>query len=625
MLNTAQLAILLSSATGQPSIKSFATETEWEHFMNGQKRRVCIVGAGAGGITAAKHLLEEGFSVELFEKRDGIGGLWYVGEGVPSFALNMTATSSRSFLAFSDFPFPKNTPQFPHSTEYIQYLLSYADTFGVTPHIRLEHEVLSVREREQGWDVTVRHRGLEQTHHYDNVVVCSGLHHVPLIPEIPGMREYQGEAVHSSFVKKVDHLKGKRVMVVGGGESASDYAHDLADVAAETFMSLRRGIAVTRHRGLRGLPGDLDSTRAKVWLPRAYLHDFNVDCRLEERHSAFKTFYTVVGLPFLLGLLLIAPDRALPLLKSLLHPDSWISLFRAKPRHGPASGIELSRAVNEVTQQMPATTQAADALATRIKYLFDWYSGAGHNSQPFTKHDEFLLDIAQQKVRVVPAIKRFVGGKQLELEDGRIVEIDSIIYCSGFQSHLPFLEQKDLDGRELYKNVFYPKNMSLSFVGLVRPNVGALPPVAEMQSRWLAGVLAGRILLPSQQRLMDEIQIAARQYTESRPHHHRRITSLVDYHLYMEELAGIIGARPHLLQLLTSPKIFFTFLFGPMGCFQYRLHGHGANPKAVHETVENLPPIPLERVVQHGILVLLVKPCFSLLAMIGFRKFQPQC
>lgn len=591
--------------------------------MNSNGKKVCIIGAGAGGITAAKHLLEEGFDVQLYEKRDGIGGLWYVGDDVPSFALNMTATSSRSFLAFSDFPFSKETPQFPHSSEYVRYLHSYASNFGVLPRIHTRHDVSAVRENGQGWDVTISHDGRDETLAFDYVVVCSGLHHVPLIPEIPGADSYTGQCLHSSLVKKVDHLSGQRVLVVGGGESAADYAHDLADVAAQTYMSLRRGIAVTRHHGLKGLPGDLDSTRAKVWLPRTYLHDFNVDCRLPDRHSPFKTFYSLIGLPILLMLLLVSPNRALPLLRALFHPDAWLSFFKPKPRHGPASGIELSQAVAEVTREKPATPEATEALATRIKYLFDWYSGAGHNSQPFTKHNEFLTDIAEGKISVVPAIKRYAGGKQVELEDGRVLEVDTVLMCSGFTSRLPFLQEGVLDGRALYKNVFSPANPTLAFVGLVRPNVGALPPVAEMQARWLAGVMSGKVQLPPKEQLMQELNAAAQRYTESRPHHHHRITSLVDYHLYMEELAGLIGARPRLSMLLTEPTLLFTFLFGPMGCYQYRLHGPGANPDAVQRAVATIPPIPIERVFQHGILIFLIKPTFWVLSKLGFRRFQP--
>lgn len=585
--------------------------------------RICIIGAGAGGITTAKHLLEEGFEVVVLEKREGFGGLWNVAEGVPSFALNMTATSSKTFLGFSDFPMGKQASPFPHSSEYMAYLERYARKFGVLERIRFKREVIRVRKVGQSWTVTARHEGQEETETFDAVSVCSGQHHIPFMPEYENAKAYTGELIHSSFVKSVERYKGKRVVVVGAGESGADYTHDLADVASATFLSLRRGIAVTKHFGLKGLPGDLDSTRAKVWLPRKFLHDFNVDCRLPDHYSAFKTLYILAGLPVLLLMLLVAPERSLPFLRSLFHKETWTALFRPSKRFGPASGIELSKAVAEVCQEMPGSQLEAEARAWKIKYIFDWYSGTMHNSQPFTKHNEFLEDIAKKKVDVVPGIKRYEGGNRIQFEDGRIEEVDAILFCTGFYTMLPFLEQSSLDGRELYKNTFMPGDPTLAFIGLLRPNVGALPPVAEMQARLFAGVLAGRIQLPPLDEMQALIAQDGKRYTEERPHHFKRLTSLVDYHLFMDELAGMLGVRPRLWTLILEPRMLFTFVFGPMGCFQYRLNGHGANLEAVKEALEDIPPVPTERVMQHAILALLMKPWFALLGWLGFRQFKP--
>ena len=85
--------------------------------------------------------------------------------------------------------------------------------------------------------------------------------------------------------------------IVGGGESAADYTHELSKVAAKTYISLRKGVAVLKRWGLGDLAGDYDSIRTKVWLPREFLHDLNVSCRHKDQYSAFKTFYTLIGLP----------------------------------------------------------------------------------------------------------------------------------------------------------------------------------------------------------------------------------------------------------------------------------------------------------------------------------------
>ena len=195
--------------------------------------------------------------------------------------------------------------------------------------------------------------------------------------------------------------------------------------------------------------------------------------------------------------------------------------------------------------------------------------------------------------------------------------------CTGFQSLLPFFEASPkLDGRALYKNVFLPGEPKLAFIGFIRPNIGSVPAVAEMQARWFASVLAGRVKLPDAEKMQQVIASDAQRYNQTRPHQAQRLTSLADYHAYMEELAGFVGCRPQLWRVLGQPRLLYTLLFGPMACFQYRLHGHGANPEAVMKAVAQLPGLPKERVMLH-LIVYLMKPWFALLVKIGGPRFRP--
>jgi dimethylaniline monooxygenase (N-oxide forming) len=585
----------------------------------------CIVGAGPCGLVTAKHLLEEGIECDLFEKRDDIGGLWYIGDDAPSLALSTTATSSKTFLQFSDFPMGKQVTDFPHSSEYIEYLRRYISKHDLQRRIHLRHAVVNIRKSGRGWNVTTRNSDGESQADYDMVAICSGLHHVPLIPDIPGAQSYTGEVIHSSSLKDPAVLANKRVIIVGAGESAADYAHDISAVAKEAYLSLRRGVAITRHFGLKGLPADYDATRAKAWMPRQYMHDYDIDCRIDDRYSAFKTLYTLMALPVLTAMLPVAPDRAKLLLRGLWHREAWQALLQPAKRHGPASGIELSRACAELCEGSGQSDADIDALAWKLKFVFDWYSGAMHNSQPFTKQNAFLRDIALKRLRVVPNVARFCGGSTIELEDGSRVEADTVILCTGFRSYLPFLQNHELDGRELYKNVFAPDDSTLGFIGIARPNIGSLPAIGEMQARWFAAVQAGRVALPSRESMREEIAADSQKYTQARPHHVKRATSLVDYHAYMHELAGYVGCRPDFSQLIHDPKLLFMFLFGPFANFQYRLSGHGANPEAVREAVAQLPEVPLERVFLHGSLYCVMKPWFVLLDKLGFHEFRPLC
>lgn len=585
--------------------------------------RVCIIGAGAAGLTTAKHLTEEGIDFDILEKRDGLGGLWYFDQTMSSVSDSTVASSSKTFLQFSDFPIDPGVADFPHHTVYLKYLHEYARAHGLLEHICYNTSVTALHRSAAGWEVTFEQDMQTQTSIYDAVAVCSGLHHIPLIPDFPNHQIFQGVIVHSSLLKSMEELKGKRVVVVGGGESGADMVKELTPLAGKLYFSLRRGMALTRNFSPEKLPADFDSTRAKVWLPRQFLHDYNVDCRLPDRYSRFKTIYTLLGLPVLLVMLLIAPHKATPLLKYLFSGKAWLALVKPPPRHGPASGVELSRACDEFCQEVPKSEPEIQAKAYQLKFLFDWYSGTLHNTQPFTKRMEFLRGVVDHSVKMMPGIRSFQGGKTIEFDDGSQAEIDTVVLCTGFRTHLPFYtDNPRLDGRDLYKNVFLPGEPSLAFIGFARPNVGALPPVAELQARWFAGVLAGKLDLPDAVSMRSAIQVDAAQYNQVRANYAERLNSLVDYHAYTNQLASLIGCQPQLWRLLARPRLLYLCMFGPYASYQYRLHGYGARFDKALAAAEQIPAVPVERVLQHGI-VYAMKPGFHLLSQLGFHRLKP--
>ena len=586
--------------------------------------QVCVIGAGAAGLTTAKHLLAEGFEVEVLEQRDGLGGLWYFGKKSVGVSAKTTATSSKTFLQFSDFPMEHEVDHFPHHTAYVKYLTSYAKTNDIIDKIQFDCKVTSLRKQGEGWEITFDQGGTSKTKHYDGVAVCSGLHHKPLmLDEIPGNDNYEGVKIHSSLLKTVDEFKGKKVVVVGGGESAADYTHELSKVADKTYISLRKGVAVLKRWGLGDLPGDYDSTRAKVWMPREFLHDLNVSCRHKDEYSAFKTLYTLIGLPIFLLMLPFSPVKTWNVLSTLWDWKSWVALFKAQPRHGPACGVSLSKACAEICSETPQTEAELQAKTIKVKRTLEWYSGAMHNSQPFTKSPDFLADIAQGNVEVIPGLVGYQGGTKVEFQGDRVEDIDAIILCTGFESRLPFLEVPKLDGRTLYKNVFIPEESTLAFIGFARPNIGAMPPIAEMQARWFAGVLAGKLQLPSTEKMQKISEMDAEVYSTNRKLHAQRLTSLVDYHAYLDELASFIGCQPNLWLLIFKPRIFFAVLFGPFASFQYRVHGYGADLEAVNKAVLDIDASPKERILQHAIVYFILKPCFMVLDKLGLKRFHP--
>jgi hypothetical protein len=98
----------------------------------------------------------------------------------------------------------------------------------------------------------------------------------------------------------------------------------------------------------------------------------------------------------------------------------------------------LSKACTEFCKDIPSTEQQIQQKAYALKFLFDWYSGTLHNTQPFTKRMEFLRGIVEHLVQMMPGIRSFQGGKTVEFDDGSCADIDTVVLCTGFRTYLPF-------------------------------------------------------------------------------------------------------------------------------------------------------------------------------------------
>jgi hypothetical protein len=205
---------------------------------------VCVVGAGASGLAATKNLVEHGFGVDCYERETGVGGLWNWRHERSPVTAGTHPVSSRPVLQFPDFPMPDSWPDYPHHGQVLSYLESYADHFDLRRHIWLGTEVMRVAPAGSGqWDVTTRSTGggAGRTRRYAAVVVANGHHWSPKLPDYQGMDGFTGEVVHAGAVSDPAVLRGRRVLVVGGGNSGCDLAVEAAQRAATCWHSTRRG------------------------------------------------------------------------------------------------------------------------------------------------------------------------------------------------------------------------------------------------------------------------------------------------------------------------------------------------------------------------------------------------
>ena len=204
--------------------------------------RVCVIGAGPSGIAAAKNLRDAGLSVVVYDRGREVGGNWVFDDSAKHSSVFETThiISSKRFSQYADYPMPDHYPDYPSHKLLAEYFQGYARRFELYPHIQFETSVLRCEKTPgERWAVTTTRGEQTETTLFDALVVANGHHSVPRYPQYPGT--YSGELSHSHDYKRAEPFRGKRVLVIGGGNSACDVAVETARVAASTDLSWRRG------------------------------------------------------------------------------------------------------------------------------------------------------------------------------------------------------------------------------------------------------------------------------------------------------------------------------------------------------------------------------------------------
>eukprot|EP00117_Sycon_ciliatum_P048881 scpid70511/ scgid34734/ Flavin-containing monooxygenase FMO GS-OX-like 5; Flavin-monooxygenase glucosinolate S-oxygenase-like 5 len=260
-----------------------------------QRTRIAVIGAGAAGLSVARHFVPgPTYEVVIYEQSDQVGGTWVYREEVPeesedrtvhsSMYINLRTNLSKETMAFPDMPFPDDLPTFVGHRDVRQYLTDYSMVYDIEPHIRFHTRVTDVRPvtdraphgvgdaavRSSGectsvdsggsplvdigprWQVTARsldgENGVagatpvaDQQETFDAVFVCNGHYFQPLAPTIPGLAEhFRGNVMHSHSYRRPDTYHGQVVVVAGTGSSGQDICLDVASKAQRVLVSAHR-------------------------------------------------------------------------------------------------------------------------------------------------------------------------------------------------------------------------------------------------------------------------------------------------------------------------------------------------------------------------------------------------
>ncbi|XP_053335964.1 flavin-containing monooxygenase 5-like [Clarias gariepinus] len=236
-------------------------------------RRIAVIGGGSAGLTSIKCCLDEGLDPVCFESSDDIGGLWMFKETPEpersSLYRSLAINSSKEMTCFSDFPMPGHYPNYFDHSMMLNYVRLYAEHFDLLKYINFQTSVVSVRQRHDSgqWEVLTEKRdGHKETHVFDGVLVCSGSCTHPFTPRsaFPGIDTFPGKCFHSWEYKDPHSFHGKRVVVIGSGNSAGDIAVEISRVAEKTFLSMRDGAWVVSRLATSGMPFDMSTNNRLV-------------------------------------------------------------------------------------------------------------------------------------------------------------------------------------------------------------------------------------------------------------------------------------------------------------------------------------------------------------------------
>ena len=202
-----------------------------------ERTHVIVIGAGLSGLAAARELARRGVPVTVLEARDHVGGPWRFRH--PALRLNI----HRHFAQLPGKPMTKEDGDFVRRDTVVDYLERYAGDLPVP--IRTGVAVTGVRRDGARWRVTTNGVDYDCAH----VVVASGRDRVPHIPDWPGRDLYEGEVLHAADLGDVSRFDGKRVLVIGAGNSGTDALNHLSrHKPARVWVSVRHGPAMVPAR-----------------------------------------------------------------------------------------------------------------------------------------------------------------------------------------------------------------------------------------------------------------------------------------------------------------------------------------------------------------------------------------
>ncbi len=198
--------------------------------------KYALIGAGPAGLAGARNLQRMNIPFDGFEAHSEVGGLWDLANPRSTMYESAHLISSKKMTEFKEFPMPDNVPDYPSHTHLRDYFRSFARHFNLRQYYRFNTAVTKVEPLDNEWNVTLHHGEAQR---YRGVLIANGTLSEPNIPNFKG--EFTGELLHAALYKSATLFSGKRVLIIGAGNSGCDLVVDAVHHAKSTAISVRRG------------------------------------------------------------------------------------------------------------------------------------------------------------------------------------------------------------------------------------------------------------------------------------------------------------------------------------------------------------------------------------------------
>jgi len=336
-----------------------------------EQPRIGIIGAGPSGIACGHELLEQGFTdFTLLEALDAPGGTWRV-QSYPGLACDVWAHS----YSFSYAPNPDWSANFVERDEIQAYLAKRWADFGLQPHTRFNTPVESAHWQDDSHWLVRAETG--ETFEFDVLVNAMGNQHTPLYPNVPGRDRFGGDSWHAARWNHDVDLTGKRVAIIGSAASAVQIVPEIAKVA--------RHLTVLQ--------------RSPNWImPR------NRKLYSKTQRQLFRRYPSLIDLTrrvqgFLMGQVQYAATIGHPRMRHF----EWFAL-----RY-------LERAIEDPVLRAQLTPDSRYACKRGLV------------------SDDFYPALTRDNVELVTSALAEVTENEIVTADGRHIEADVIIYCTGYR------------------------------------------------------------------------------------------------------------------------------------------------------------------------------------------------